>query len=593
MENPVYYVQYAHARIASIGRRGRGARASRGCRSLDTSTSRRSTHERELELLRALAEYPDVRRRGGRAARAAPGHHVGARLRQGVPRLLPRLPGDHRRRRAHPGPALAGRGVPHRPRRARSRSSACTRPTRWRGSTTTTTTSLTADDSSRRADRPARCCPRRATRRRRRPPRRSAASTSTRSPASSARRSTCTTRTSCGPRCREYRDAFGADAVAYAGKAFLCIAMARLVAEEGLAPRRRDRRRAARRAARRVPGRARSCSTATTSRTPSCALALDAGVGRIVVDSFDELDRIEALVGERLPRARACSCGSRPASRRTRTSTSRPAPTTRSSGSPSSNGAARDAALRVGEVRRAATSPASTATSARRSSVLDSFAAAAAIVAELARRRRDARPATPVDELNLGGGLGVPLHRRRPTRRRSREYARASCATRSPRRCATAGARSRARARWSKPGRSIAAPAGVTLYRVGTIKEIPGVRTYVAVDGGMSDNPRPVTYGAGYEAFLPARIAAPRPLVATVAGKHCEQGDVLVRDAHLPGRRRGRRPARDAGDRRVRLLDGVATTTRCRARRWCSCATATPGSSCGARRSTISSLATT
>jgi diaminopimelate decarboxylase len=74
----------------------------------------------------------------------------------------------------------------------------------------------------------------------------------------------------------------------------------------------------------------------------------------------------------------------------------------------------------------------------------------------------------------------------------------------------------------------------VTLYTIGTVKEIPGVRTYVAVDGGMSDNPRPATYGASYEAALPARAAASRPFVGTIAGKHCEQGDLLVRDAHLP-----------------------------------------------------------
>jgi len=85
-----------------------------------------------------------------------------------------------------------------------------------------------------------------------------------------------------------------------------------------------------------------------------------------------------------------------------------------------------------------------------------------------------------------------------------------------------------------EPGRSIAAAAGLTLYRVGTIKEIAGVRTYVAVDGGMSDNPRPATYGARYEVFDPTRAGEPRPLVATVAGKHCEQGDLLVRDASLP-----------------------------------------------------------
>ena len=85
-----------------------------------------------------------------------------------------------------------------------------------------------------------------------------------------------------------------------------------------------------------------------------------------------------------------------------------------------------------------------------------------------------------------------------------------------------------------EPGRAIVGSAGITLYRVGTIKEIRDVATYVAVDGGMSDNPRPVLYGAGYEAYLPDRIGEPRPLVASIAGKHCEQGDVIVTDAHLP-----------------------------------------------------------
>ena len=74
----------------------------------------------------------------------------------------------------------------------------------------------------------------------------------------------------------------------------------------------------------------------------------------------------------------------------------------------------------------------------------------------------------------------------------------------------------------------------MTVYTVGTIKEIPGVRTYVAVDGGMSDNPRPVLYGSGYEAFLPRAVDAPRPWAVTVVGKHCESGDLLVRDARLP-----------------------------------------------------------
>ncbi|MEZ5143944.1 MAG: hypothetical protein R2726_15710 [Acidimicrobiales bacterium] len=69
---------------------------------------------------------------------------------------------------------------------------------------------------------------------------------------------------------------------------------------------------------------------------------------------------------------------------------------------------------------------------------------------------------------------------------------------------------------------------------MGTVKDIPGVRTYVAVDGGMSDNPRPVLYGSGYETFLARAPEAARPTTVTVVGKHCESGDVLVRDGAVP-----------------------------------------------------------
>jgi diaminopimelate decarboxylase len=86
----------------------------------------------------------------------------------------------------------------------------------------------------------------------------------------------------------------------------------------------------------------------------------------------------------------------------------------------------------------------------------------------------------------------------------------------------------------AEPGRSIVATAGLTLYRVGTIKELPGLRTYVAVDGGMSDNPRPVLYDSGYEAFLPRVPRADRPRAVRVVGKHCESGDVVVADARVP-----------------------------------------------------------
>jgi diaminopimelate decarboxylase len=85
-----------------------------------------------------------------------------------------------------------------------------------------------------------------------------------------------------------------------------------------------------------------------------------------------------------------------------------------------------------------------------------------------------------------------------------------------------------------EPGRAIAAAAAVTIYTVGTIKEIAGIRTYVSVDGGMSDNPRPVLYGSGYEAFLPRAVSADRTRPARVVGKHCESGDVLVKEALVP-----------------------------------------------------------
>jgi len=84
-----------------------------------------------------------------------------------------------------------------------------------------------------------------------------------------------------------------------------------------------------------------------------------------------------------------------------------------------------------------------------------------------------------------------------------------------------------------EPGRSLVGNAGVTLYRVGTVKEIPGIRTYVAVDGGMSDNLRPMLYGSRYEALIADRAAAHAETLATIAGMHCESGDVLVRDAML------------------------------------------------------------
>ena len=90
-----------------------------------------------------------------------------------------------------------------------------------------------------------------------------------------------------------------------------------------------------------------------------------------------------------------------------------------------------------------------------------------------------------------------------------------------------------------EPGRSLVGNAGLTAYRIGTVKEIPGVRTYVAVDGGMSDNLRPMLYGSVYEALIADRAGEPADTDATIAGKHCESGDVLIRDARVAAPRVG------------------------------------------------------
>ncbi len=90
-----------------------------------------------------------------------------------------------------------------------------------------------------------------------------------------------------------------------------------------------------------------------------------------------------------------------------------------------------------------------------------------------------------------------------------------------------------------EPGRSLVGNAGITVYEVGTVKEIPDVRTYVAVDGGMSDNLRPMIYGSRYEAVIANRAGETPDTTATVAGMHCESGDILIRDALLASPRVG------------------------------------------------------
>jgi diaminopimelate decarboxylase len=327
-------------------------------------------------------------------------------------------------------------------------------------------------------------------------------------------------------RCREYRAAFP-DGAAYASKAFLCLAMARLVAEEGLAV---D---VATGGELHVVLRAgvapeRVVFHGNNKSEAELRAAMEAGVGRIVADSFDELDRLEALAGAGLP-APAVQVRVTPGVAADTHSFIETGTEDSKFGFGLDSGEALAAVRRV--VAHDATRFAGIHCHIGSQVVrLDAFARAVERMVGLVHAVEEHTGAT-VDEVNVGGGLGVRYLRddRPPTIGEYGDAVRETFA----KALADAGVRSRPRL-VAEPGRSIAAPAGLTLYRVGTVKRIPGVRTYVAVDGGMSDNLRPVTYAARYEAFLPARATASRPLVATVAGKHCEQGDLVVRDAELP-----------------------------------------------------------
>jgi len=147
------------------------------------------------------------------------------------------------------------------------------------------------------------------------------------------------------------------------------------------------------------------------------------------------------------------------------------------------------------------------------------------LVAEL-KRDLDYEPA----HLGAGGGLGIAYTRSDdpPTPRAFVETLRGALEAGAARR----GLRTPQLI--VEPGRSIAGPAGVTLYTAGSIKDIPGVRRYVAVDGGMGDNIRPKLYGARYEVLKAAQPEAPAAGKVTIAGKYCESTDILITDAELP-----------------------------------------------------------
>ena len=157
------------------------------------------------------------------------------------------------------------------------------------------------------------------------------------------------------------------------------------------------------------------------------------------------------------------------------------------------------------------------------------FDVAAHRVLELAVRIRESR-GIEIGELNLGGGFGIAYVPGddpadiKVIAQGLREILDAQCrAAGLPRPRLTV-----------EPGRAIAGPGTVTLYEVGTVKDVDGLRTYVSVDGGMSDNIRTALYDADYTCVLASRESAAAPVLCRLVGRHCESGDIVVRDAYLP-----------------------------------------------------------
>lgn len=141
----------------------------------------------------------------------------------------------------------------------------------------------------------------------------------------------------------------------------------------------------------------------------------------------------------------------------------------------------------------------------------------------------------PVRELDLGGGLGI-YYSDGDSPQQVGLYA--TCVADTVKACCLEFGLAQPKI-IVEPGRSIVGEAGVTLYTIGAIKDIPGVRKYVAVDGGMTDNPRPALYQAKYEAALANRMNETATEKVSIAGKCCESGDMLIWDIELPAARSG------------------------------------------------------
>ncbi|MFG3050618.1 diaminopimelate decarboxylase [Kitasatospora sp. NPDC048239] len=328
-------------------------------------------------------------------------------------------------------------------------------------------------------------------------------------------------------RARAWRDAFGDGAdVYYAGKAFLSKAVVRWLHEEGLnldvcSPGELAVALAAGMPAERIALHGNNKSVHELEQ------AVKAGVGHVVLDSYEEIERLAAIAarqGVRQPVLIRITVGVEAHTHEFIAT----AHEDQKFGLSLSGGAAAEAVRRVlgqGSLELRGIH------SHIGSQIFDTagFEVAARRVVGLLAGIRDEH-GVELPEIDLGGGLGI-AYTSEDDPREPAEIA-AALAEIVRRECAAANL---AAPRLSvEPGRAIVGPTAFTLYEVGTIKPLDGLRTYVSVDGGMSDNIRTALYDAEYSVALVSRRSDAEPMLVRVVGKHCESGDIVVRDAFLP-----------------------------------------------------------
>jgi len=327
-------------------------------------------------------------------------------------------------------------------------------------------------------------------------------------------------------RCRGYANAFEGADVFYAGKAFLSKAVARWVDEEGLGLDVCTGGELALALSAGFPP-ARLAMHGNNKSVAELRRAIEVGVGCIVLDSYAEIARLADLAGAAGVRPRVMVRVTVGVEAHTHEFIAT-AHEDQKFGFSLSSGAAAEA------VRRVLKHPSLELVGLHShigSQIFDTAGfevSAHRMVGLLTQIRDEHGPELP--ELDLGGGLGIAYTPEDDPAEVS--VMAAELRQIVQRECAAAGL---AVPRLSvEPGRALVGQAGVTLYEVGTVKDVDGLRTYVSVDGGMSDNIRTALYDAAYTCVLASRESDAEPMLARVVGKHCESGDVVVKDVWLP-----------------------------------------------------------